>query len=98
MLVFELIGCICLAFFIANSTGIRVIKYVLASYLIWYDKSKYLPNEPVYLYTRNIPPFDCPKCLSFWLSICVCYYNSLPLLDIVLISFIVYTVAKRYDA
>lgn len=95
MLVFELIGAMCLAFFIANSTGIMVVKNLLASYKIWYDKSKYLPDEPVYLYTRNIPPFDCPKCLSFWMSVIVCNYNSLPLIETILYSFIVYAIAKR---
>ena len=95
LIFFELIGSTCLAFFIANSIGIMVIRNLLAVYLIWYDKDKYLPGEPAYLYERPIPPLDCPKCLSLWLAVCVCGYNHLPLIQIVLFSFIVYTIAKR---
>lgn len=97
MLIFELIGCICLAFFITKSYWIDVVKLLLAHYKIWYNKDRYLPDEPAYLYTKSIKPFDCPKCLSFWLSICVCYYNCLPLYQCVLLSFISYTIAKLYD-
>jgi hypothetical protein len=97
MLIFKLIGCICLAFFIANSYAVKYIKLYLADKKIWYNKDRYLANEPAELYTRNIKPFDCPKCLSFWLSICVCYYNSLPLFECILLSMISYTVAKLYS-
>lgn len=97
MLIFELIGCICLAFFITKSYWIDVVKLLLAHYKIWYNKDRYLEGEPAYLYTKAIKPFDCPKCLSFWLSICVCYYNCLPLYQCILLSFISYTIAKLYD-
>lgn len=97
MLVFELIGCICLAFFIAGSKQVLAVKEQLAKYKLWYDKSRYIEREPEYLYIKPIPPFDCPKCLSFWLSCLTLYSQGYNLWSCLLISFICYTLAKVYS-
>lgn len=97
MLIFELIGCICLAFFVANSTGVLTLKYLLAYYKIWYRKENYIYGFSPEVYTRPIPPLDCAKCLSFWLSLSICIYNDLDLIQSLLFSMIAYTTAKVYS-
>lgn len=96
MLVFELIGCICLAMFLPSV--FLPLQEWLAERKYWYDQSKYLPNEPVYLYIKPIPLIQCPKCLSFWLSLGTCLSHGLSFQSSVLISFISYAYTKRINS
>lgn len=97
MLIFELIGCICLAFFIAKSDAVLNIKWLLAKHKLWYNKDRFIESFGPELYTKPIPPFDCPKCLSFWLSYITVYSNGYNLWQCLLISLICYTLAKVYS-
>jgi hypothetical protein len=97
MLIIELIGAMCLAFFIAKSNAVEWLKEYLAAKKIYYNKDRFMEDVPPYVYVANLKPLDCPKCLSFWLCLTVCLLNGLLIYQTVLIAMVCYTLAKVYS-
>jgi hypothetical protein len=95
MLIVNLIGCICLSIFISSSHAIYCLKYNLARFKIYYNKDRYLPNHNPSLYIATLKPFDCAKCLSFWLSLTLMLNYNYSALDAILTSITIYTITKQ---
>jgi hypothetical protein len=78
----------CIGVTFAELSGIpNSIKNWLKDKRIWYRKGVFLGGEFIegvsgaYI-TKRIKPFDCGLCLSFWISLSLCYFKAgQPLLE-----------------